>query len=79
MITKIRKQKLIDIIRVIGDRIDILLDKSAKQNIYIEELQIQNANLQKINEKTIDEIKEYIKELAKIRKYYVENNNNTEQ
>jgi predicted nucleic acid-binding Zn-ribbon protein len=76
---EITKQQLIDTIHHIGDKIDEMLVKSAKQEKKIMDLQSQNKELKKNNQATLDQIKEYIQELEQIRNHYVDSHNNTEQ
>ena len=76
---KITKQQLIDTIHQIGDKIDGLIAKSAKQEKQIASLMIQNEELKKGNQVTLEQIKEYIQELEQIRNHYVNSNNNTEK
>jgi len=74
---KITKQQLIDTIHQIGNKVDDLVVKSAKQEKQIIELKLQNDELKKSNQATLDQIKEYIQELEQIRNHYVDSNNNT--
>ena len=74
---KITKQQLIDAIHQISDNIDKLIDKSTKQENQIADLKSQNLELKKENQATLDQIKEYLQELEKIRNHYVNSNNNT--
>jgi gas vesicle protein len=76
---EITKQQLIDTIHRIGDKIDEMLVKSAKQEKKIMDLQSQNKELKKNNQATLDQIIEYIQELEQIRNHYVDSHNNTEQ
>ena len=75
---EITKQQLIDTIHHIGDKIDEMLVKSAKQAQQIMDLHSQNKELKKNNQETLDQIKEYIQELEQIRNHYVDSHNNTE-
>ena len=75
---EITKQQFIDTIHHIGDKIDEMLVKSAKQAQQIMDLQSQNKELKKNNQETLDQIKEYIQELEQIRNHYVDSHNNTE-
>ena len=77
MIMKITEQQLIDTIHQIGNKVDDLVVKSAKQEKQIIELKLQNDELKKSNQATLDQIKEYIQELEQIRNHYVDSNNNT--
>lgn len=70
------KQEIIDLIRLIGDKIDDLSEKSIKQDQFIKDLQSQNEELKMNNQTTLNQIKEYVDELKKIRNHYVDSNNN---
>ncbi len=78
MMMKITKQHLINLIKEIDGNIDGLLTKINNQGKIINDLQSQNENLRLNNQKTLDQIKEYIKELEQIRSHYVNSNNNTQ-
>ncbi|MDG1436222.1 MAG: hypothetical protein P8P83_00280 [Rickettsiaceae bacterium] len=73
----ITKQQLIDTICEIGNRIDRLVEKSANYEKQIDNLTLQNAELKKQNQATLDQVKEYVQELETIRNHYVNSNNNT--
>lgn len=73
----ITKQQLIDTIYEIGNRIDRLVEKSANYEKQIDNLTLQNAELKKQNQATLDQVKEYVQELETIRNHYVNSNNNT--
>lgn len=73
---EITKKNLIDLINEIGENIDKLNIKLAKQETLIEELRFQNEKLKQSNHDTLDQIKEYIEELEQIRSHYVDSNNN---
>ena len=60
----------------IESKVDELLLKHEQQGKMIATLKEKNAELERNNEKTLEQIKEYIKELEQIRAYYVNNNNN---
>ena len=70
------KKNLIDLINEIGENIDRLNAKLAKQEGFIEDLKSQNEKLKQNNHETLDQIKEYIEELEQIRSQYVDSNNN---
>lgn len=78
MMMKITKQHLINLIKEIDSNIDGLLTKINNQEKIIHDLQSQNENLRLNNQKTLDQIKEYIKELEQIRNHYVNSNNNNQ-
>ena len=73
---EITKKNLIDLINEIGENVDKLNAKLAKQEGFIEDLKSQNEKLKKNNHETLDQIKEYIEELEQIRSQYVDSNNN---
>lgn len=73
---EITKKNLIDLINEIGENIDRLNVKLAKQEGVIEDLKSQNERLKQSNHDTLDQIKEYIEELEQIRSQYVDSNNN---
>ena len=73
---EITKKNLFDLINEIGDNIDRLNTKLAKQEDFIKDLKFRNEKLKQNNHVTIDQIKEYIKELEQIRSQYVDSNNN---
>ena len=73
---EITKKNLIDLINEIGENIDRLNAKLAKQEGFIEDLKSQNEKLNQKNHETLDQIKEYIEELEQIRSQYVDSNNN---
>lgn len=73
---EITKKNLIDLINEIGENIDRLNAKLAKQEGFIEDLKSQNEKLKQNNHETLDQIKEYIEELEQIRSQYVDSNNN---
>ena len=72
---EITKKNLIDLINEIGENIDRLNAKLAKQEGFIEDLKSQNEKLKQNNHETLDQIKEYIEELEQIRSQYVDSNN----
>ncbi len=73
---EITKKNLIDLINEIGENINRLNVKLAKQEGVIEDLKSQNERLKQSNHDTLDQIKEYIEELEQIRSQYVDSNNN---
>jgi predicted nucleic acid-binding Zn-ribbon protein len=76
---EVTKQQLIETIHYISDKIDEIMVKSAKKEQQIIDLLSQNEELKNSNQATLDQIKEYIKELEQIRSHYVDSHNNTEQ
>ena len=73
---EITKQQLIEIIHEIGEKIEKLAAKSARQRQQIKDLESQNEDLKKSSQATLDQVREYIKELEQIRSHYVDSNNN---
>ena len=73
---EITKKNLIDLINEIGENIDRLNVRLAKQEDIIKDLRSQNEKLKQSNHDTLDQIKEYIEELEQIRSHYVDSNNN---
>ena len=73
---KITKKNLIDIIDEISTSIDAVKAKLKKQESVLENLRLENEKLKQDNCDVLDQIKEYVVELEKIRKHYVNNNNN---
>jgi uncharacterized coiled-coil DUF342 family protein len=76
---EITKQQLIDVIGQIGDKIESLNAKLARQERQISDLKNQNEELRKGNQATLGQIKGYIQELEQIRSHYVNSNNNVGQ
>lgn len=74
---KVTTSYLNDLTTKIEGKIDQMLAKLRQQDKLIISLKAKNAELERNNEKTLDQIKEYIKELEQIRAYYVNNNNNS--
>ncbi|GAB4162249.1 MAG: hypothetical protein Tsb006_0240 [Rickettsiaceae bacterium] len=68
-----------DLIDQIDSKVENLLAKLEKQEQVIADLQPRNEALKQNNQKTLDQIKEYIQELEQIRSYYVDSNNNNQQ
>ena len=69
------KQQLLDTITQINDNLSKLQMKLEYQEKEIAFLKEQNEILKKNNNNTLAQIKEYIKELEKIRSHYVDSNN----
>ena len=74
---EISKKPLMDLIKRINNATDKLIAEGAAKNKEIEELKIQNNLLKENNIATLDQIREYIKELEQIRTHYVDSNNNS--
>lgn len=74
---KVTKQHLSSLIQELEEKIDILFATSGKQAELIKTLQKRNSDLESNNNKTLEQIKDYVKELEQIRNYYVSSNNNS--
>ena len=72
---EITKKTLIDLIKKIDSGIEEMSNKLNKHEQEIRDMQLQNQSLKENNRATLEQIKEYIKELEKIRSHYVDNNN----
>lgn len=69
------KKAITEIIKQIGNNIDFLQSELSLKNRQIEELRLQNEQLKENNSATLDQIREYIKELEQIRSHYVDSSN----
>lgn len=76
---EIAKKTLIDLIKKIDLGIEEMSNKLQKQEQEIKDMQLQNQSLKENNRATLEQIKEYIKELEKIRSHYVDSNNPSKQ
>jgi predicted DNA-binding protein YlxM (UPF0122 family) len=76
---EITKKALIDLIKKIDSGIEEMSNKLQKQEQEIKDMQLQNQSLKENNRATLEQIKEYIKELEKIRSHYVDSNNQSKQ
>jgi predicted DNA-binding protein YlxM (UPF0122 family) len=76
---EITKKALIDLIKKIDAGIEEMSNKLQKQEQEIKDMQLQNQSLKENNRATLEQIKEYIKELEKIRSHYVDSNNQSKQ
>ena len=74
---KVTKQHLSNLIQELEEKIDILFATSGKQAELIKTLQKRNSDLESNNNKTLEQIKDYVKELEQIRNYYVSSNDNS--
>jgi hypothetical protein len=74
---KVTKQYLSGLIQELEEKIDILFATSGKQAELIKTLQKRNSDLESNNNKTLEQIKDYVKELEQIRNYYVSSNDNS--
>lgn len=72
---EITKNHLIELIRHIDVGVSQMSDKLQAQEQEIQELRMQNQALKDSNKATLDQIKQYIKELEEIRNHYVDSNN----
>ena len=72
---EITKNHLIELIRNIDVGVSQMSDKLQAQEQEIQELRLQNQALKDSNRATLDQIKQYIKELEEIRNHYVDSNN----
>jgi regulator of replication initiation timing len=72
---EITKKSLIDLIKKIDEQIRKTQSELAAKDKHIQDLTLQNEQLRVSNSQTLDEIREYIKELKKIRNHYVDSNN----
>lgn len=72
---ELTKKPLIDIIKQISNDIDRLQSELLQKEQQISDLKQQNEQLKKNNSATLDQIREYIKELEQIRSHYVDSNN----
>jgi len=75
---ELTKKPLIDIIKQISDGIDGLHSELLLKDKKIADLKQQNEQLKKNNSDTLDQIREYIKELEQIRSHYVDSNNQSQ-
>lgn len=75
---KITKQHLNSLIQELEEKIDVLFTTSWKQAELIKTLQKRNSELESNNNKTLEQIKDHVKELEQIRNYYVSSNNNSQ-
>lgn len=72
---EVTKQSLIDVIKQINTGVDNLKKELQEKNKEIEELKSNNQHLKQSNKSTLDQIRQYIQELEKIRTHYVDSNN----
>ncbi len=66
-----------DLIKQINNSTDKLTSELHLKDKQIEDLIIQNQRLKESNLATLDQIREYIKELEQIRTHYVDSNNHS--
>lgn len=74
---KITEQSLIDLIKKIDLGAQEMSQKLEQQEDEIREIKLENQRLKENNQATLEQIKEYIKELEKIRSHYVDSNNHS--
>lgn len=72
---EITKKNLIDLIRQISGAVDQIQAELILVKRENEELKQQNERLKENNLATLDQIREYLKELEQIRTHYVDNKN----
>ena len=75
---EVSKKSLMDLIKQISNRTDTLISELSLKDKQIEDLKMQNERLKESSLATLDQIREYIKELEQIRTHYVDSNNNSE-
>jgi hypothetical protein len=66
-----------DLIKQINTDTDNLISELSLKNKEIEDLRMQNEHLKESSLATLDQIREYIKELEQIKTHYVDSNNNS--
>lgn len=74
---EITKKSLMDLIKQINEVACKLKAELSNKDKQIQDLKLQNEHLKISNLATLDQIREYIKELEQIRTHYVDSNNNS--
>ena len=74
---EVSKKLLMDLIKQINTDTDNLITELSLKNKEIEDLRMQNEHLKESSLATLDQIREYIKELEQIKTHYVDSNNNS--
>lgn len=74
---EITKQSLMNVISQINSSVESLKKELKEKNREIDELNLYNQTLKQNNKATLDQIRQYIQELEKIRNYYADSNNNS--
>jgi len=74
---EVSKKLLMDLIKQINTDTDNLISELSLKNKEIEDLRMQNEHLKESSLATLDQIREYIKELEQIKTHYVDSNNNS--
>lgn len=74
---EVSKKLLIDLIKQINSDTEKLISELNLKNKELEDLRMQNKHLKESSLATLDQIREYIKELEQIRTHYVNSNNNS--
>ncbi len=74
---EVSKKLLMDLIKQISNNTDQLISELSIKDKEIEDLKMQNKHLKESSLATLDQIREYIKELEQIRTHYVDSNNNS--
>lgn len=72
---KVTTQDLLQVIKEISSKIDLLQNELVSKENKINDLQAKNDELLDNNHSTLSQIEEYIKELEVIRNHYVANKN----
>lgn len=67
-----------DLIKQIHDSARRIKAESMLKDKQIQDLKLQNERIKESNLATLDQIKEYIKELEQIKSHYVDSNNNSQ-
>jgi hypothetical protein len=74
---EVSKKLLMDLIKQINTDTDNLISELSLKNKEIKDLRMQNEYLKESSLATLDQIREYIKELEQIKTHYVDSNNNS--
>ena len=74
---EVSKKLLMDLIKQINSDTEKLISELNLKNKELEDLRMQNKHLKESSLATLDQIREYIKELEQIRTHYVNSNNNS--
>ena len=74
---EVSKKLLMDLIKQINTDTDNLISELSLKNKEINDLRMQNEYLKESSLATLDQIREYIKELEQIKTHYVDSNNNS--
>ena len=74
---EVSKKLLMDLIKQINTDTDNLISELSLKNKEIKDLRMQNEYLKESSLATLDQIREYIKELEQIKTHNVDSNNNS--